>query len=117
MRDIQEIFNRILEAKREKNSLQGTYKDAITNLAEYKDLTDQIATLQTKKKQIENALQQQFATELARLDEIKAHIKGDSQMLSDIALTMFMKGETVQIIDQQNRTYEPKFNVAFKKIE
>ncbi len=117
MRDLQEIFNRIQESKKEKNSIQTMFKDTLANLMEYKEVNDQINALKTRKRQIQTTIEQQFANEMQRLDALKANMKGDSQMLSDIALTNFMKGETVQLVDEQNRPYEPKFNIVFKKIE
>ena len=36
-------------------------------------------------------------------------------MLSDMALNMYTKGQTVEIVDEHNTRWLPKFSVSFKK--
>ena len=36
-------------------------------------------------------------------------------MMTDLAMSMMMKGETVAVKDQYDNAYEPVFKVSFKK--
>ena len=52
---------------------------------------------------------------LGFLDDFKIDLESDATMLSDIALSKFIKGETVKVVDEYNNTYQPIFTVKFKK--
>ncbi len=115
MQDIQEIFNRMQVIKKQQKDIRSTYKEALAGSEEYKDLNDKIKTLRERKKQIENTTKESFSSELTKLDDFKIDLESDSVMLSDIALNKLMKGETVQVVDEYNNSYEPLFTVKFKK--
>jgi predicted nuclease with TOPRIM domain len=115
MQDLQEIFNRMQEVKKKQKDIRSTYKEALDSSEEYKDVTDKLKTLRERKKQIENTIKESYSTELTKLDDFKIDLESDAQMLSDMALTKLMKGETVQVVDEYNNTYEPLFTVKFKK--
>lgn len=115
MQDLQEVFNRIQETKKKQKDIRSAYKEALASSEEYKELDQKIKTLRERKKQIENSIKEQFASELTKLDDYKIDLESDTVMLSDIALTKLMKGETVQVMDQYNNTYNPLFAVRFKK--
>ncbi len=115
MQDIQEVFKRIQEAKKQQKDLKSAYNDALKGSLEYVEIGDKLKTLRERKKQIENTIKESFASELTKLEDLKIDIASDLEMLSDIALTQVMKGETVQVTDEYNNTYEPIFSVKFKK--
>ena len=115
MQDIQEIFNRMQIIKKQQKDIRSTYKDALAATPEYQEINDKIKTLRERKKQIENTTKESFSAELTKLDDFKIDLESDSVMLSDAALTKLMKGETVQVVDEYNNTYEPLFTVKFKK--
>lgn len=50
-----------------------------------------------------------------KMDLLKLNIKEGIQVMSDVALTSIMKGESVKLTDDQNNEYEPIFSVRFKK--
>ena len=116
MQDIQEIFNRIQEAKKKKKDLESAYKDALSTSQEYQELKDKLVAMREKKKQIEVAIKEQFSGELIKIDDLKIDIASDMEMLTDIAMTQLMKGETVEVTDQYDNEYEPIFKVSFKKV-
>lgn len=103
------------EVKKKQKDIRSTYKEALDSSEEYKDVTDKLKTLRERKKQIENTIKESYSTELTKLDDFKIDLESDAQMLSDMALTKLMKGETVQVVDEYNNTYEPLFTVKFKK--
>lgn len=115
MQDIQEIFSRIQQVKKEQKGIKEAYRDALSTSQEYKEVTDKIKTLRERKKQIELSTQQDFASEWEKLENYKRDLQADATLLSDAALTKFMKGETVQVTDEYNNNYEPVFTVKFKK--
>ena len=52
-----------------------------------------------------------------RLDEIKNEIASFNEMISDIAISTLMKGESVYLKDEYDNEYEPAYKVTFKKIK
>lgn len=115
MQDLQEVFNRMQEIKKKQKDIRSAYKDALASSLEYQEIGDKLKTLRERKKQIENVTKQNFSKELTELDDFKIDLESDAVLLSDIALAKLMKGETVQVVDQYNNTYEPQFTVKFKK--
>lgn len=115
MQDIQEIFNRMQDIKKKQKDIRSAYKDALESSEEYKEIGDKIKTLRERKKQIENTTKESFSSELTKLDDFKIDLESDMVLLSDLALNKLVKGETVQVVDEYNNTYEPLFTVKFKK--
>lgn len=117
MQDIQEIFARIQEAKKKMKDLREAYKDALAGSEEYKNLTDQAKVLRERKKTIENGIKEMFASELTQLEDLKIDIASDMEIMSDVALSKVMKGESITIKDEYENEYEPSFAVKFKKVK
>ena len=116
MQNIQEIFNRVQENKKELKDLRDAYKEALKADQSYVDADDALKTAREKKKTIELAIKQQFASEFVKMDDLKIDIASDQEMLNDISMTMIMKGEAVQVSDKYDNEYEPLFTVKFKKV-
>lgn len=115
MSNLQEIFLRIRENKSEQKKLKEVYRDALSNSPSYKEVVDELNDLKVKKKQIESDIKAQFSSEFIRLEDMKIDLGSDLEMLSDIALTQLMKGETVKVKDEYDVEYDPMFTVKFKK--
>jgi predicted nuclease with TOPRIM domain len=116
MQNIQEIFNRIQKAKQKQKELRKMYKEALEQTPGYKDIVEDYKELRDKKKQIENEIKQDFAKEFEELDDLKTDIQTDQELLSDIAFNKLVKGETVEVTDNDDNNYEPIFTVKFKKM-
>ncbi len=116
MQDIQEVFIRIQEGKKKLKDLKEAYKDALSTSEQYKEVSDQVKTLREKKKSIENSIKESFSSEFTQIDDLKIDIASDMELLSDIALSKVLKGESVQIKDEHDQEFEPIFAVKFKKI-
>ena len=116
MQDIQEIFNRIQESKKEQRDIRKMYKDALDGVQEYQEIQEKIKSLREKKKRIEITIKEQFGSEFTKLEDLKIDIESDTQMITDIALTKITKGETVEVTDENQNEYEPMFSVKFKKV-
>ncbi|MFA5937242.1 MAG: hypothetical protein WC822_05215 [Candidatus Paceibacterota bacterium] len=115
MQDIQEIFNRMREIKKKQKDIRSAYKEALDGLQEYQEINEKMKTLRERKKQIEQSTKQSYAGEFTKLEDFKVDLESDATMLSDMALSKFVKGETVQVTDEYNNTYEPQFTVKFRK--
>ena len=115
MQSIQEVFKRIQEAKKQQREIRQTYKDVLDQTPGYKDIVEEYKLLREKKKSIENAARESMSSEIIKLEDLKIDIDSDTELLSDIALTKLMKGETVSVSDEYENEYEPTFSVKFKK--
>lgn len=116
MAQLQEIFNRIKDSKKEQKDIKVIYRDALSTSSEYQNISEELKTLKERKKTIEADIRSQFSKELDKLEQIKLDIATDNELLSDIALTQLMKGETIALTDEYENEYEPSFSVKFKKV-
>ena len=114
--NLQEVFKRIQEKKKEASELKKMYRDALSVNGNYQEALEELEALKIKKKKIEASVQSDFKEEFDKLEGLKLNIAGDSQMLSDIALTQLTSGQTVKIVDDNKTEYEPIFTVKFKKV-
>lgn len=116
MQNIQEIFIKMREMKKEQKDLKDMYKDALAQADEYEEIVEQIKQLREKKKQIETRIQGQMGRAWDKLEDIKLEMDTNKEMMSDIAMSTLMKGETVAVKDEYENPYEPVFKVNFKKV-
>lgn len=93
------------------------YRDALAGTPEYQELNDKLKTVRERKKQIEQTIREQFSHELTELEDLQVDIESDNELMSDVALTQLIKGETIDIKDQYENQYEPVFNVKFRKVK
>lgn len=114
MMSIHEIYSRLKLKKAERKDLKTTFQDALKNNKRYQEILDEMMKLRIEKKAIENEI---LATEIdkAKLEELNLDIKTDSELISDVALTMYVQGEPVEITDDFNVRWVPAFRVTFKK--
>jgi DNA polymerase III delta prime subunit len=96
MSNLQEVFNRIRDTKREQKELRKMYKDALDNSMEYKEITEKMENLKTRKKQIETLVKEDVGNNFKKLDALQMHVKTDTEMLSDIAINKLMVGEMMK---------------------
>lgn len=115
MPNIQEIFNNIQKAKKEQKEIKAMYRDALANSSGYQKAVEELNVLKEKKKKIEESMRDDFRTEFDKLEVLKADIENDTMLLSDAALSEYIKGKHVEIVDEYENKYEPIFKVQFKK--
>jgi uncharacterized coiled-coil DUF342 family protein len=115
MQNIQEVFNKIREMKKEQKDLKEMYKDALVQADEYEEIVEKIKELREKKKQIETRIQGELGRAWDKLEDLKLEVDTNKEMLNDIALTTLMNGETVMVKDEFENAYEPIWKVNFKK--
>lgn len=117
MADVQEIFDRIKKTKKEQRVIMEVYRDALANSYKYQNTVEDLKVLKEKKKQIEEGVKDDLKTEFVKLDKLKKSVEDDNQLLSDAALTGLVKGEEVEIFDENENQYLPIFSVKFKKAD
>ncbi len=116
MSKLDEVFFRIQKTKREQKKIRDTYKDALVSYPSYQKTVEELNELKEKKKKIEADVKADFRNDFTKLEDLKIDLDTDLEMLSDLAMTQLMKGETVKITDEENQIeYEPVFNVRFRK--
>ncbi|MBU4216830.1 hypothetical protein L6270_03310 [Candidatus Parcubacteria bacterium] len=115
MSKLQEVFDRIQKTKKEQKELKSMFRDSLVNSKSYQEAVEDLKVLRDKKKKIEDAIKEDFNSELAKLDILKSDIDNDYMLLSDAALTKIMKGEMIEVVDEKDNKYEPIFSVKFKK--
>lgn len=115
MKDLQSIFNRIQEKKKEMKDIKGRYQDALINESVHESLKEKIKKLREQKKEIESVVQAQMGRDYERLEDLKYDMDSDKELLSDMALTQLMDGKPLEVSDEKENEYEPVIKVTFKK--
>jgi hypothetical protein len=115
MIDPQTVFQKISGLKREQKELKTAYRDALTHDKHYQEAAEALKTLREKKATLESKVRSDFGPEFQRMEELKQSISDEEMMLSDIALSSVMKGEKVELYDENEAQYEPILAVKFKK--
>lgn len=116
MPELQEVFDRVKGNKAERRKLQNAIKDAQATSKPYQDVLDKLKDIKGKKQALEAEIAAQFESEMQEIERLQTDIEADVQLMSDLALTTLMRGNTVEVKDQETDTaYEPSFRVTFKK--
>ena len=116
MKDVQEVFNELLTAKKEMKEIRKEYKDVLAQDTEYQELLEKLNTMRETKKQHELSAQRDMGMRWEKLEDLKGEVKALQEMISDISLSTLMDGETVEVRDEYDNLYEPMYNVNFKKV-
>ncbi|MFA5129892.1 MAG: hypothetical protein WC477_03125 [Patescibacteria group bacterium] len=117
MQDIQEVYNRIQEKKKERKRLKLVFKDAFAESPKRKEVVDELNLLREKKKRIEAEIRGEYGQEQMDLENVEREIKEEQMLMDDIALSLAMKGESVTFKDDHDEEYQPIFAVKYKKIK
>lgn len=116
MASLEEVFRRLQVSRKEQKDIKTIYRDALANSKSYQDAVAQLTELRQKKKQLEADIKSAYQDEISKLETLALDIKTDREMLSDLALTQLMRGETVKVADEYENEYTPIFSVRFKKL-
>ncbi|MBU3924847.1 hypothetical protein KJ854_02835 [Patescibacteria group bacterium] len=117
MQSIQEAFDRISQIKKEQKNAKAAYKDALENSDNHRKISEEMKSLREKKKQIETIIQKDLGDMYQKIEDLDLELKGQKEMIGDIAISSLMKGETVEVKDEYGNFYEPVWSVKFKKNE
>ena len=117
MSKLQEIHARIRANKEEKRKVNVIFKDVLAQSKPYQDIVEELNELKLKKTRIENEIRSDFTKELERLEKIALDVKSDEMLLTDLSLTMLMKGQSLELMDENDQKYEPVFKISYKKAQ
>lgn len=115
MNDLPSIHARIRKTQKEMKELNAVVRDTFAASQALKNINEDIKDLREKKRRYEAEIKQECSGELEKVERLKQGLKADQQLLSDVALTKFMKGETIELTDENDVKYEPVIKVSFKK--
>ena len=101
--------------KKDQKDIRDMYKDALVQADKYEEIVEEIKTLREKKKEIETRIQNSLGRSWEKFEDLKVQMEAEKEMLSDIAISTLMKGETVAVKDEFENAYEPVWKVNFKK--
>lgn len=113
--NIQDIFIGIQEKKAEIKDLKAMYKQMLENSAEYQEIEEKMKALKEKKKAVVKFIQEQCSAEMIKISDLKIDVESDQELLNDLAISKYTKGEAIEIKDKYDNDYEPIFVVKFKK--
>ncbi|OGL72026.1 hypothetical protein A3C17_04545 [Candidatus Uhrbacteria bacterium RIFCSPHIGHO2_02_FULL_53_13] len=110
-----ETYNELQEKQREKRELTQGFKDELASNTRYIAIQNDMKKLRAEKKAIENDAYAHNMKDYQRLEDLKTDIKSDRELLSDLALNMYLSNETVEVVDEKNQRWIPEFSVRFHK--
>ncbi len=116
MSKLEEVYADLKIKKQQRAEIQKMFRDELTQNERYTEINEEIAKLREEKKAIENEVKASSKADIDKLEELKVEIATAQEMLADIALNMYVKEETVEIIDEYDQAWYPEFKVAFKKL-
>lgn len=114
MSKLNEIYTRIQENKKKQKEIRKMLKDELAHNARYQEISEETKTLREEKKGIEQQVRS-GNSDFEELEDLKIELETDQELIADVALNMYMKEETVEIVDEYDQTWHPVFKVQFKK--
>ena len=114
---LQELHNDLRGKKDERKKLKQAIKDELKHHSRYAEVIDEAGTLREEKKSIEAQVRESVPQDAARLADLDAEIKADEELMSDLAMGLILKNESVELRDEYENRYLPLLKVIFKKEE
>lgn len=113
---LKEINDKIKVAKSRRRVLREAMKDGLTASKSYQEALEDLARAKEKVSRIKAAIMNDFQRDVEEIARINCDIGANQELLSDLAISELMKGETVEIDEPGEDTkLEPVYKVAFKK--
>ncbi len=115
MQSLQEVFKTIEELKKQKKEIAKMVRSELEQHGRHCELCEELKTLKMEKKAIEDQIIAKSQGHAEKLAEIQSEMAAYQEMMSDIALNLYMKSEPVEVIDEYEVKFVPVFSVKFKK--
>lgn len=115
MATIREVIDRLEANKQERKILKETIAQALEANGPWVKARDEVREEKARLKQIEMRVLTDYAGEVEQLEKLNLEIKNDNEVLSDMALTLFMKGENIEI-ENKGKKWKPEIKVLFKQM-
>ncbi|MCA9365091.1 MAG: hypothetical protein KC736_04315 [Candidatus Moranbacteria bacterium] len=117
MQDLQEIFDKMQELKKEQKELGRAYKNELAADPNYENVVEEVKQVKIKKEQIETETKNSLGRDWDRFEEVKREIAALQEMASDVAFNTLVEGKSIELKDKYNNEYAPVYKVSFKKIQ
>jgi hypothetical protein len=115
MQNLQDVYNRIQDKKREYKTIARGFQDELKNNARYAEILEEMKKLKEEKKSFEQQAKAAAVLDASKMETLKLDMENDRQTLTDIALNMYVDQQPVEIIDKTQARWSPEFSVKFKK--
>lgn len=112
---LQELHTEVTGKKQRRKELSNTFKDELAQHERYQQILEEMDALKAEKRGIEDTIRAGAPKESAELDDLKIEIKADEELMSDLAMTLIMQNETVELVDPHMNRYVAHLHVKFKK--
>jgi hypothetical protein len=117
MQNLQEVYNRLQEKKREYSLMAKTFQDELKATDRYEQILETMKKLREEKKSLENTARSAAILDATKMDTLKLDIKADRETLTDVALNLYASNQEVKIVDKDSNIWVPAFSVKFTKEE
>lgn len=108
-----EVLERIRSNRRVAKSIREGIRAECQQSKAYREHAEVVADHKQKMKRIEASVCDQ--KDIQQLENMKAEIKNDQQVLTDLALNAYTKGENIEIDrTEEGERYTPVFKVTFQ---
>lgn len=107
-----EVIQRIKENRRVAKSIRESIRAECQQSKAYCEHAEVVAEKKEKMKRIEISVSD--PRDLQQLENLKAEVKNDQQLLTDLALNAYTKGENIEIDGEEGEKYVPTFKVNFQ---
>lgn len=116
MQNAQAIYNKIQETKKKIKNIKSFLKDQYELVSEYNEIQEQLKTLRIKRKEIMCYVHQQYPEEFTQLEDLKIDLASDKELLNDIVLSKYMKGDNIELENAYQQQVLPLFSVTYKQV-
>lgn len=116
MANIREILQRLEFNKQERKRLRELMAEALASSASWVRIKEELDEDKARLKQTKLAVLSGYKSEIEELERLNREIKNDAAVLSDVAISMLMKGENINVETDVKR-YEPRVIVSFKQMK
>lgn len=113
---IREVYKRVQDTKALLKELNSSKRDILSTHQPFVELQEKIGKLRKEMKALEGQLMVTNMVDIDQMMNLKIDIKTDEDMLKDLALSLLMNNEQVELVDKYDNKLIPELRVAFKKI-
>lgn len=113
MQQAQTIFSKLQKNKKKLAELKKQLNDEYKQNTEYLDVDLRVKTEQKKRAAIRKTIDEQFPDMVNEINDLKIDIASDKEMLNDIILSNYLKGESVELFNEYAQAQLPIFEVKF----
>lgn len=114
-RTAQDVYLKMISLKREIRMYQESLRNACKNNKDYVKLEEELIRLRGKIRLIRAQINDQNPKDVEKLDDLRADLRSEKVLLSDILLNAYTKGEKIEVKDQYDQPMLPLFTVQLTK--